>query len=276
MREYLSEKGIKVECLGWASVQMDGGITSVMDKAAGWFRETLEQDEKPAEQAVGLEYLRLGLTATGALNDAVARGFAQMARRIVTAGGLVVIPENAALLASQPFRETLLLAPDEVFPTLAYGQSAAENGLHVMETPTDHGVETLTGLGATGVEIMLSHQTGPLLQAHPMVPLLQVSADSDTCRRFSGDLDLILENSESQQSMSERLLELVLRVASRSYVPHLLAQGNTDFQLTRGLLVLSLYPFHPLVNSSLSIGLHPHNLVSRPVNGGEISPGRCA
>jgi altronate dehydratase len=240
MREYLSDNGIKVERLGWASVQLDGGITSVMDKAASWFRETLDKDAKPPEQAVGLEYLRLGLTATGPVGAAVARGFAQLARHIVNAGGLVVIPENAALLASREFREALLLAPDEVFPTLAYGQSAAENGLHVMETPTDHGVETLTGLGATGVEIILGHQTGPLLQAHPLVPLLQVSADSDTCRRFAGDLDLLLEQAESAESMSERLLELVLCVASRAYVPHLLAQGNTDFQLTRGLLGLSL------------------------------------
>ena len=156
MQGYLSGEGVKVDRIGWASVQMDGGITQVMDKAADWFQKTLDEEATPAQQTVGLEHLRLGLTATGEISDSSARGFAELARRIVNAGGLVVLPENATLLTNKVFRETLLVAPDETFATLAYGQTANEFGLHIMETPTDHGVETLTGLGATSVEIILS------------------------------------------------------------------------------------------------------------------------
>ena len=40
--------------------------------------------------------------------------------------------------------------------------------------------------------------------------------------------------------LSEALLQLIVRVASRQYVPRLYEAGNTDFQLTRGWLGLSL------------------------------------
>ena len=42
------------------------------------------------------------------------------------------------------------------------------------------------------------------------------------------------------EEMGRAILERVLEVASRAYVPRLTGQGNTDFQLTRGWLGLSL------------------------------------
>ncbi|MFO1351968.1 MAG: UxaA family hydrolase [Gammaproteobacteria bacterium] len=241
MSRYLESGGVDTRKIGWASVQMDGGIAKVMDKAEHWFKQALAADGAPVEREVGLEYLRLGLSAMGdGPADNIAKGLALLARKIVNAGGLVIVPQNSALLKSRAFRETLLVAPEEVFSTLAYGQSAVEMGLHVMDTPTEHGVETLTGLGATGVEVMLSHQTGPLLQNHPLVPLLQVSADPATQRRFQADLDLALDAGATPDITARRLLEQVLEVASRHYTPKLFARGATDFQMTRGLLGLSL------------------------------------
>ncbi|MEZ5591173.1 MAG: UxaA family hydrolase [Gammaproteobacteria bacterium] len=169
-----------------------------------------------------------------------AQSLALLAQQVVNAGGLIVIPANASLLQNTAFRQTLLLDPENISPTLAYGQAAPGQGLHIMETPTDHAVETLTGLGATGVEVILTHQTGPLLQAHPMIPVLQVSADPDTQQRYQNDLDLQLDAAEKSALNTEKLLAKVLAVASGDYTPRLLAQGNTDFQLTRGLLGLSL------------------------------------
>ena len=240
MRNYLSESGLDICQLGWASVQLDGGIVKVMDKAAQWFTEQLAAEPITSTESVGLAHIKLGLSATGALPDTVAQGFAQLAQNIVNAGGLVVIPANASLLRSPAFRQALLLNPDDVHPTLAYGQSAPSQGLHIMETPTDHGVETLTGLGATGVEIILSHQQGLLLQAHPMIPVLQASADADTQQRLGKDLDIELDASAVPTAITEPLLAKVLAVASREYTPRMLAEGNIDFQLTRGLLGLSL------------------------------------
>jgi hypothetical protein len=96
-------------------------------------------------------------------------------------------------------------------------------------------VETLTGLGATGVEIMLAHVSGAPVQAHPMIPLLQVASDEDAA--WSADMDLTIRGAEP---WTETILPLVLSIASRVYVPKLYEQGNTDFQVSRGLLGISM------------------------------------
>jgi hypothetical protein len=107
-----------------------------------------------------------------------------------------------------------------------------------MEAPTDHWVETATGLGATGVEIMLSHVAGHPLQAHRMIPLLQASSDPETLQSHADDLDVLLEDDPS--SWADQMLRAVAAVASREYTPRLFEAGNTDFQFTRGLLGVSM------------------------------------
>jgi altronate dehydratase len=99
-------------------------------------------------------------------------------------------------------------------------------------------VETLTGLGATGTEIFLAHVGERPMQGHPLVPLLQISAEPSVQQSFSDDLDLSLEG--SSERWTSAILQKVLAVASRQYTPKALLQGNNDFQLTRGLLGVSL------------------------------------
>ncbi len=238
IRYYLKENGVDEAQFGWASVQMDGGIEKVTDKVEKWFATQPRDPGAPAQ--VGLEHLRVSLTATGEIEDHLARGFAQLAQTIVAGGGLVVIPENAGLLRSRVFLEALLAVPSECFPTLGYGQPAPEPGLHVMESPTDHTIETFTGLGATGVDAMLAHVYGPPLQSHPMIPLVQVSGEAKTVKRFGKDLDLVLDAKAAPDALAAALLEKLSAVLSRQYTPRLFAQGNTDFQMTRGYLGLSL------------------------------------
>jgi altronate dehydratase len=118
---------------------------------------------------------------------------------------------------------------------------AAVPGVHVMATPTDHAVETLTGLGGTGVQLVLAHVQGPPLQGHPMIPLVQVTTDSKTARMFHKDLDRVIEPEKlGPAEISEQLLHLVCDTASHTYQPKLWTQGNTDFQVTRGYLGVSL------------------------------------
>ena len=118
-------------------------------------------------------------------------------------------------------------------PTLAYGQRVEKSGFHVMETPTDQPTETLTGLGATGIDLALAHIVGAPLQSHVMVPLIQVSTDATTQANYGADLDLATAD-------VDELLALIVKVASRQYTPKLHGKGNTDFQLTRGLLGISM------------------------------------
>ena len=233
MASQLAQRGVDRGRFGWASVQMDGGIEPVSEKLEAWFAEALGGLSDPECADAGLGDLCLGILDTGRVPDAAAEQFAGLTAAVVSAGGTVVIPGTAALLATPAYLDNLKTS-GQMEATLAYGQTATP-GLHVMETPTRHWVETLTGLGATGVEIMLAHVSGSPMQAHPMIPLLQVA--SDEAATWSADMDLALR---TDASWTETILPLVLSVASRDYVPKLYEQGNTDFQVSRGLLGISM------------------------------------
>ena len=130
------------------------------------------------------------------------------------------------------------MEPDLLKPTLLFGEKAHRTGLQIMEAATDHGVELLTGLGATGAEILLAWVGQEPLPGHVMVPTLQVSDAGSIAGGRSRDLDLVLEG--PSQSWPERLSALVLDLASGRYDPVLQDQGNVDFQITRGPLGVSL------------------------------------
>ena len=231
VRHEIQKLGISPERYGWASVQLDGGIDAVIDKVQDWFSETLA--DKPAVPAVdaGLEHICVAVTSTGGVTEEVRQSLMQLTQVIVAAGGTVVVPANAEWLSAVSGRQSVVLLADT--PTLAYGQRVEKSGFHVMETPTDQPTETLTGLGATGVDLALAHIVGAPLQSHVMVPLLQVSTDSTTQANYGADLDLATVDVED-------LLALIVEVASRRYTPKLHGKGNTDFQLTRGLLGISM------------------------------------
>jgi altronate dehydratase len=238
-RNRLMEAGLDPGRFGWASVQLDGGIDSVVAKVEDWFEETLDDAEELEYEGAGPEALRLGLYAAGPVSEDAAFSLAQITLTVAGSGGTVVVPERAAVLSSPVYLEAVL-GDRPVENTLAYGQAvpAGKPGLHVMEAPTDHWVETATGLGATGVEVMFAHVAGHPLQAHRMIPLLQASSDPGTLRKHAEDLDVILE--ENASGWNEQMLEAVAAVASREYTPKLFEAGNTDFQFTRGLLGVSM------------------------------------
>jgi hypothetical protein len=102
-------------------------------------------------------------------------------------------------------------------------------------------VETLSGLGGTGVQVMLVYVNGPPLQAHPMIPVVQITADKKTAKVFHKDLDQVIEpGNRGPEQIADQVLHLVLDVASRGYQPKLFGQGATDFQVTRGFLGISM------------------------------------
>ena len=236
-RNRLEEAGVDPARFGWASVQLDGGIDSVVAKVEGWFDRILHDAETLEYELAGPEALRLGLHAAGRVSDEAALGLAEITLAVVDSGGTVVVPERAAILSSPAYLEAVL-GDSSVHNTIAYGQTATKPGLHVMEAPTDHWVETATGLGATGVEVMLAHVAAHPLQAHRMIPLLQASSDPGTLAKHREDLDVLLEGDPS--SWTEEILETVAVAASREYTPKLFEAGNTDFQFTRGLLGVSM------------------------------------
>ncbi len=223
VRHEIQKLGISPESYGWASVQLDGGIDAVIEKVHNWFADELA--DKPSVPIVdaGLEHLCIAVTSVGEVTASVSQSLMQLAKEIVSADGTVVVPANA----------TFLTEPLSASPSLAYGQKVEKKGFHIMETPTDQPTETLTGLGATGVELALTHIAGATLQSHVMVPLIQVTTDWTTQNRFGEDIDLTSVDVNG-------MLKLIIEVASRRYTPKLHGKGNTDFQLTRGLLGVSM------------------------------------
>ena len=224
VRHEIQQLGISPERYGWASVQLDGGIDAVIDKVQDWFAGELANKPSVPVVDAGLEHLCIAVTSTGKATEAVSESLTQLTHRVVAAGGTVIVPANATFLRYGTRR---------VPTTLAYGQRVEKAGFHIMEAPTDQPTETLTGLGATGVDLALAHIVGAPLQSHVMVPLIQVSTDATTQTNYGPDLDLATVD-------VEELLALIVEVASRQYTPKLHGKGNTDFQLTRGLLGISM------------------------------------
>ena len=238
MRAHLAEAGVDPERFGWVSVQVGGGIEPAMERAEAWFSQALEAPAPKREQ-VGLGALHLGLLCAGPLDSAAAAGFARLAQWVVTAGGTVVLPEGE--LAQHPEFQRLVEGngPDPAaHPTLSYGERPECSGLHVMELTVEHTTEALTGLGATGAQLLLAHVGEHPLQGHPLLPLIQVAADVDVQAAYGDDLDLLPDN--SVEDRAHHLLRLVIEVASRRYRTRLTLAGNTDFQIARGPLGVSL------------------------------------
>lgn len=237
MRNQMRAEGIDPDTLGWASVQLDGGIENVLQKIEGWFSETLETAPAASSEVAGLGALRVGLASAGPLTDAAATALSELTRHIVAAGGSVVLPQNTGLLSSQSYLQNTL-GEQPALPTLAYGAPMHSSGLHVMETPTAHWVETLTGLGASGVDVIVAYVGEHPLQTHPMIPLLQVTDNGQVHAAYGEDLDLWLDGAADQWPTA--ILERIAAVAGQTYAPQLYQLGNIDFQVTRGLLGVSM------------------------------------
>lgn len=237
MAGQLQQQGLDTSRFGWASVQMDGGIERVMDKIEAWFTQTLADDAPAIPVQAGLEALRVGLADAGPVSDAAAAAFAELTRGVASAGGMVVIPQNAGLLSSPTYLEATL-GDRPAIPTLAYGASTHAAGLQIMETPTGHWVETLTGLGATGVDIIVAYVGEHPLQTHPMIPLLQITDRRELAHAFSPDMDLVLQGDPA--NWPQAILDRIAAVAAGNYSPQLYRLGNMDFQVTRGLLGVSM------------------------------------
>lgn len=237
MRSAVTELGIDPTSLGWASVQLDGGIDKVMAKIEKWFLEETSPLEGAERFDAGLEALQIGLHAAGPVSASVARALGELTGLIVSAGGTVVAPQNASLLSETAYRSEVL-SNATAMPSLAYGERFSLAGFHLMDAPTSHWVEILSGLGATGVQIILAYIGEHPVQSHPLLPVLQFTANELVEQRYGTDLDLVL--SGSPNDWHEQLLQLIADVISGKVQPKLHQQGNIDFQITRGLLGVSM------------------------------------
>ncbi len=237
MRHALQASSVPTDQLGWASVQLDGGIASVLDKIDAWFSAQTPnaRDERPAPEMreIGLGDLRLGLASQGQLNRAGAHLLQACGQAVAGAGGYAVAGAGTAagdLFASDSVAE----------PTLAYAQKAATPGLHLMDCPTQHWVETLSGLGATGVDLVLVHVDRHPVQGHPLIPVLQFTTSAGPQDPEFLDVDLVLDPNAAFRSNLQVLFDAVGATLSRERQVKAMQTGNVDFQITRGPSGISL------------------------------------
>jgi altronate dehydratase len=237
MRAQLQSAGGDPDAFGWASIQLDGGMEKVLDKVAQWFESRIESDPQPVVAGGSIKELRLGLLSNQAIAPHMATVMTDLVGAIVTGGGTVVVPSNATLLTAPEFSRTILGGrPARV--TLAYGQAAARPGLHVMDAPSSHWVETLTGLGATGVEVFVADPGASPEQGHPFIPLLQLTTADRPSQAGGADFDFVLKGSVGEDEA--RVWNLLEQVLARKLTPRVWAVQNTDVQITRGLLGVSV------------------------------------
>ena len=237
LRHELDRNGIDPDRFGWSSIQLDGGLECTLRNVESWFAGQVERDRPPVYRQSGPSALSVGILTEGRVNDNASASFAILVRRLVGAGARVVAPDNSALLSSTPFFDTVLQNASQG-PSLGYGQTASHPGFYIMETQTDHWVETLTGLGGTGAQILIAHVAEHPMQGHPMLPVLQTSMEPSVCQDYASDLDLALSDAPAKNA--QRIAELLLETASRDYTTVTMRQKNTDFQFTRGLLGVSM------------------------------------
>lgn len=226
-RQALRARGYDPQDYGWASIQMDGGIHKVLHKMSAWFNQQLAASSPSSKRAVGLETVRLALLSSGTPTPAIVAAFARLTQMIVAAGGTVVVPEDDPLLHSAYAQQLGL--QNHPLPSLNYAQALAAPGFHIMAMPTGDWGEILTGLGAGGVEIIVS-AVERALPGHPMIPLVQVGTSA------AGEIDFVLETDDALMG----LLEQIVSTLDHHYLPAAARSGNTYFQITRGLLGVSL------------------------------------
>jgi len=126
----------------------------------------------------------------------------------------------------------------ELVELSASAQPFKQAGFHIMQTPTKHWVETLVGAAACGVEAIVSYVGHQPMPGNPLVPMVQLSAEETVRSKFADDLDLILQGDSA--SWAQSTLELLANVLNHQQTPAANRQGNVDFQVTRGLLSVSL------------------------------------
>lgn len=229
-RGLLAEHDLAPSDFGWASIQLDGGIDAVMRKIADWFSQRVQNDSPPARTTAGLEALRIGLLAQSNAPEFAQRALARLCKIIVAGGGSVVVSDKDGLWGGTFSAELDL--PDQPEPTLGYGQAALQAGFHIMSNPRRHWGETLAGIGASGVELILGYVDGYPLAGHPLAPVLQVSASAVSAE----DLDTVIREGEEGATL---LIDLLVATLAGDYIARHQVTGTDDFQVTRGLLGVS-------------------------------------
>lgn len=234
MRRELEKRGGDAEQVGWFSIQLDGGIENVLEKAISWCQSHPALCEGRIE-TVDAKGLRVGLLTRGPLPDFLQSTLTIFCQKLLDGGLSVIVPENSSVLLNRVSQEILADLPQ---PTLAYGQQAQVSGFHVMASAAATLEETLTGIGGSGAQVVFTFLKNLPISSHPMLAVVQVTWSGNRHNPFQEDFDMILP--QDPQQGSEQLLGMLKAVLSRKYMPKNNARLNHIYQVSRGMRGISL------------------------------------
>ncbi len=221
LKRGFADYGIDPASLGWASVQMDGGLQGALKQAEAWFSAQTAGMAPLERFSAGWEALRLGILLDDTVSDTLLCALDGLIASATDAGGMVVV--------MQPGRTR---CHSMKYETIDFAGYPYEHGLYIMRTPTRQRTEMLVGLGAAGVNVILAAGSRTPLPGHPLVPVIQIAEGE------AAGMDLLLTGDELR--WSEQMTEQIAAVLEGRYTPLALYQGNVDFQLTRAERGVSL------------------------------------
>ena len=213
-RNFMTTRSLDFASLGTASIQRDGGLERVTEKVRDWFDKT--SDRSSSQSGIcSSSFLRVGLLIPAHLDPHQGSRVREFIETL-TASGVVVCPVET------PWLDPLTTNP------LDYGQPFSLPGLHFMHCPTQQPIEILSGLGATGVDVLVLFSDSHAWPAHPFIPTLQIGFTME--EGFDADFS----------HTNEEWLARVTEAAAGRMLPAMQARHQVSFQITRGYTGVSL------------------------------------
>ncbi len=214
------------DAFGWASIQLDGGIEPVIHKMQSWLIEQNQKSKSNHPKKSNIP-IRVGILSEGAIDDETAVFSAKLTQQLLAINGQVIFCSGDNLLEHNLFQTQLQI--DKTAPNLHFAKQPKTSGFFIMDNPSSNWVETITGLGATGVDLMIGLVKRPL-PSHPFLPVLQSHTPL-------GQLDFEPNSSEENLFNFGRLIQQAI---DGTYTTVANRQENIAFQVTRGRLGISL------------------------------------
>ena len=227
----LEAHDVALDQFGWASIQLDGGIESVTHKVEDWVKARLVAEPGIRESSLS----GIGFYTLGMIPDRLARAISMITRTCIAMEGYVVVPASSTLLQSKIFLSSLDL-PEPLPANIPYGGRVVRPGFYVMDTPTHDDTDILSGLGATGVDVIGTVLQDHAMQAHPFIPTIQIAMSGIAAE---ADVDAVFTD-EQPATIAERISALIIKAHSGHYTPCMQNRGCTAFQISRGRLGVSL------------------------------------
>ena len=213
-RDFMTKRGLDLSQLGTASIQQDGGLDRVTEKVRLWFERASDHSSSPlAHQPETL--LRVGILIQSEFEKQQGPRVGEFISKLL-ANGVVVCPKGTPFI--EPKSSIIL----------DYGQPFSDRGLHFMHCPTTQPIEILSGLGATGVDVLLMFSNTQVWPAHPFIPTLQF------CSTSGKGVDADFSNTD------EEWMAMIMEAARGQRISTMQSLKHVGFQITRGHTGVSL------------------------------------